>query len=55
MIDILQYKWVEKDWYEVSALGICEFVFEGHCCKAFLLELIKRAKQDKAEIINLKK
>lgn len=53
-IKYMEYRTIEKGFYEVHVSSEHKIMLDGRCCSGFLLEIMERAKQDKAKITRVK-
>ena len=50
-IEAFRYRIIEKGFYEVIVISAAQkIMLEGKCCSGIFLEIIKKAREDKAEI-----
>ncbi len=53
-ITVMQYRTIEKGFYEISVLSDFKIIAEGNVCSGVLLELMEKTKQDRGKIVKVK-
>lgn len=53
-IEILQYRTIEKGFYQVHASDEFKIIIEGNVCGGILLKLMEQTKKDKGKIVRVR-